>query len=636
MTRHQYRLAALAAVSWLLASIASTSVAADGEPTAPPAPAAVEAQAAAAPAAAAQTAPATATASASGSATWMRKPEKITVFTARRIVTMDPALPTATAVAIAHGRILSVGSLADLAPWTSRYPHEIDRRFEKQVIYPGFVEAHGHPLLGGITQTSLPLTYLPLPSPWGPTFSGVKTIAEARQKLASYSAGMKDPDALLLAWGYDIVAMKQLPDRAFLDSVSTTRPILLWDSSEHNMFVNTAAIRKYGLTPEFIRDLKGTGREADGSSNGQFLGAAAADALLQRIGKDVISPESIEKAVLFSSDLAQQNGITTMSELAFGAIDVDLELAVATKVAESNATSQRTVAVAYSPTFEAKYGKDAIARASDLRKHDRDRLMFRGIKFMSDDAYLADTMMVQNPSYTDWHEGISFYDSAEDLAKDMEPWWDAGWQIHVHSNGSVGVDHSLNALRILQEHKARFDHRFTIQHHGISSSAQARLLKTLGGLASVNPAYFYLRGDIQADALGTDRSSRSTRVGTLVREGVVVALHSDNPVAPPMPLTEVWSAVTRRGLYTGAREWAPAEAVTAEQAMRMVTIDAAYTLGVDDLVGSIEPGKYADFVVLGDDPLTVPKLGIKDVPVVATVLGGRVIPVSSTKSQRPL
>ena len=80
----------------------------------------------------------------------------------------------------------------------------------------------------------------------------------------------------------------------------------------------------------------------------------------------------------------------------------------------------------------------------------------------------------------------------------------------------------------------------------------------------------------------------------------------------------------------------PAEAVTPEQAMRMVTIDAAYTLGVEDMVGSIEPGKWADFAVLGDDPLTVPKLGIKNVPVVATVLGGRVIPVSSTKAPRPL
>ena len=101
-----------------------------------------------------------------------------------------------------------------------------------------------------------------------------------------------------------------------------------------------------------------------------------------------------------------------------------------------------------------------------------------------------------------------------------------------------------------------------------------------------------------------------------------------------MPLHEVWAVVTRRGLYSGNQVFAPAEAVTPEQAMRMVTIDAAYTLGVEDLVGSLEPGKFADFAVLAEDPLAVPKERIKDVAVVATVLGGRVIPVSETKQMR--
>ncbi|MEI8358832.1 MAG: amidohydrolase [Deltaproteobacteria bacterium] len=590
-------------------------------------------------AAAAPAAPAAAAAPAAPSspATWMKKPSKVTVFTAKKIVTMDPAIPTATAVAISDdGRILSVGSLADLKPWLDRYPHDIDRRFEKQVIYPGFVEAHGHPLIGGITQTRPPLTYLPLPSPWGPPFPGVKTVAAAKAKLFEYSAALKDPDETLVSWGWDISGLGQMPDRAFLDSVSTTRPILVWDSSEHNMFINSAAIRKFGITPESLGKTIGAGREADGSSNGQFLGAAASMFLVQHVSKDVIKPEDVERSLLYSSDLAQQNGITTMSDLAFGAIGVEVESELAKKVAASNATSQRTVSVAYSPAFREKYGKDAIAKAAALRELDRDRLVFRGIKFMSDDAYLSNTMMVQNPSYTDWHEGISFYDSAESLEKDMEPWWDAGWHIHVHSNGTIGVKHSMDALRLLQEHKPRFDHRFTIEHHGISGSADARMAKALGAVVSVNPAYFYLRGSIQADALGTDRSSTATRVGTLVREGVTVSLHSDNPVAPPFPLTEAWAAVTRRGLYTGDKLWAPAEAVTPEQAMRMVTIDAAYTLGVEDMVGSIEPGKWADFAVLGDDPLTVPKLGIKNVPVVATVLGGRVIPLSSTKAPRPL
>ena len=93
--------------------------------------------------------------------------------------------------------------------------------------------------------------------------------------------------------------------------------------------------------------------------------------------------------------------------------------------------------------------------------------------------------------------------------------------------------------------------------------------------------------------------------------------------------------MNRQGLYTGSKKWAPAEAVTVEQAMRMVTIDAAYVIGLENKVGSIEPGKYADFTVLNDDPMTVPKAKIKDIPIVGTVLGGRYIPVSETSHERP-
>jgi predicted amidohydrolase YtcJ len=94
--------------------------------------------------------------------------------------------------------------------------------------------------------------------------------------------------------------------------------------------------------------------------------------------------------------------------------------------------------------------------------------------------------------------------------------------------------------------------------------------------------------------------------------------------------------VNRQGLYTGSKKWAPAEAVTPEQAMKMVTIDAAYVIGLESKVGSIEPGKFADFTILGADPVAVPKEKIKDIPVVGTVLGGRYIPVSETKRERPL
>jgi predicted amidohydrolase YtcJ len=102
-------------------------------------------------------------------------------------------------------------------------------------------------------------------------------------------------------------------------------------------------------------------------------------------------------------------------------------------------------------------------------------------------------------------------------------------------------------------------------------------------------------------------------------------------VAPPRPLEEVWIAVNRVGALSNEVR-APEERVGADRALRMITIDAAYTLGVDDQVGSIETGKLADFTVLGDDPLKVDPMAIRDVPVIATIVGGRVIMTSDTRT----
>ena len=101
------------------------------------------------------------------------KVSNITVFVAKKIVTMDPAIPNATAVAVADGRILSVGSLEDLKPWTDKYPTKINRDFANKVMYPGFVEPHAHVLLGGILFNKPLVTPAPMPNPWGAPFAGV-------------------------------------------------------------------------------------------------------------------------------------------------------------------------------------------------------------------------------------------------------------------------------------------------------------------------------------------------------------------------------------------------------------------------------------------------------------------------------
>ncbi|WP_216154211.1 amidohydrolase family protein [Polynucleobacter sp. JS-Safj-400b-B2] len=564
------------------------------------------------------------------------KVTNITVFVAKKIVTMDPAIPNATAVAVADGRILSVGSLEDMKPWTDKYPTIINKDFANKVMYPGFIEPHAHPLLGGILFNKPLLTPSPMPNPWGPAFPGVANLQAAMAQLKKYSDDIKDPNKTLLAWGFDVVAMGKMPDRQLLDQASSTRPIIVWDASGHDMYVNSAFIKSYGITPEKVKNVKGVGLDKDGQLNGQFLEIPAITYILGVAGKDVLSPSEIPTDYLYMSDLMQQGGITTSGDLAFGTLNIDMELKVAKAFSQSASGSLRIVPVVYSEPFIQKYGDQAIAQAQALKQQDNDRLIFQGVKFYSDGGYLPETMRMEHPGYTDGSVGSSNYKSAQDFAAAMKPWWDAGYHIHIHSNGDIGNQNSINALQLMIDAKPRFDHRYTINHFGIPSTAMVMKIKALGAVVSANISYISERAKLEYPALGVDRASYATRLGTLVRNGIVTSIHSDAPVSAPVPLKEAWSAVTRKDVYNDGKVWAPAEAVTASDAMKMITINAAYTLGVEDKVGSIEAGKFADFAVLDADPQTIPAIKIKDAGVYATVLGGKVIPVSETKKPRPL
>lgn len=564
------------------------------------------------------------------------KVSSITVFVAKKIVTMDPAIPNATAVAVADGRILSVGSLEEMKPWTDKYPAQINRDFANKVIYPGFIEPHAHPLLGGILFNKPLLTPSPMPNPWGPAFPGIPNLQAAMNQLKKYASDIKDPNQTLLAWGFDVVAMGKIPDRQMLDQASTTRPIIVWDASGHDMYINSATIKRYGITPEKVKGIKGVGFDKDGQLNGQFLEIPAVTYILGVAGKDILKPNEIPTDYMYMNDLMQQGGITTSGDLAFGTLNIENETKVVKAFTQSPAGSLRVVPVVYAEPFIQKYGDKAITQALALGQEGNDRLIFQGVKFYSDGGYLPEIMRMEHPAYINGSKGSSNYESAQDFAIAMRPWWDAGFHIHIHSNGDIGNQNSINALQLMMDAKPRFDHRYTINHFGIPSTAMVMKIKALGAVVSANISYISERAKLEYPALGVDRASYATRLGTLVKNGIVTSIHSDAPVSAPVPLKAAWTAVTRKDVYKDGKVWAPAEAVTAADAMKMITIHAAYTLGVEDKVGSIEAGKFADFAVLDADPQTVPAIKIKDVGVYATVLGGKVILVSTTKKPRPL
>jgi predicted amidohydrolase YtcJ len=555
-------------------------------------------------------------------------PGPITVFVAKKIITMDPGWPSGTAVAVRDGRILSVGSLADMKPWTDTGPFTIDKTFADKILLPGLIEPHGHPINGSLPMTLPLVTTFPVENPYGPAFPGLKSVAAFEAKLREYVAQAKTPDEAVVVWGYDPIALKAGHlDKTALDKISATQPIVVWDASEHFAYVNSAALKKFAITKADTQS-DGVIAGADGEPNGQFLGANGVRVIMPRALAARLQPDVAYKNMKWLMDLSRKNGITTTSDLVYGSLDTKLEDALNDKYFNSPDSPMRVVQIADTTKFTELHGDKAVAVVKALFKRNNDRIMLTGAKFFSDDAFLPLSMVMSSPGYVDGHDSIWLTPPDKMLAAWL-PWWQAGFQFHVHANGSGGVDAAINALAGLQAAHPRFDHRYTLEHYGASTPAMARRLKALGGAVSANPFFLADRAELSVPLMGVDRAETTVRLKTLVDAGVPTALHSDAPVGPPSPLTEVWIAVNRLG-HAG-KVLGPAERVTVDQALRMVTVDAAFVLGVDNKVGSIEAGKFADFVVLEADPYAVPKTKIKDIKVWGTVSGGRVFPASEIR-----
>ena len=242
------------------------------------------------------------------------------------------------------------------------------------------------------------------------------------------------------------------------------------------------------------------------------------------------------------------------------------------------------------------------------------------VKLLADGAFFSQYMRMNPPGYTDGHEGKWLTEPPE-LESLARAFWNNGYHIHTHVNGDEGLDAVLNTLEKLLIEHPRPDHRFTLEHFGYSTIAQAQRLHTLGAQVSAQPNYVYVLSDTYAkNGLGYDRASQMVRLGTLERQGTLVALHSDLTMAPADPLFLAWIAANR--LNMEGTVMGPNERLSLDKALRAITIEAAHIIGLEDEIGSISAGKKADFAVLEYDPYEVDVTSLKDIPIWGVVFEG--------------
>ncbi|AAN53027.1 amidohydrolase [Shewanella oneidensis] len=554
-------------------------------------------------------------------ATAQEQGKSITVFTAKKIVTMDPTQPTATAIAVRDGMILGVGSLQDLAPWLKGSMYTINDQFKENVILPGFIDPHMHPMLGAIAFQTVWIT----PEPWN--VMGHKTPATIGEK--AYRATLKkafdsrDPNApIFMTWGFSSDTHGELSGR-LLDDISKDVPILVLQRSLHEAYINTpllTLLKTKGLNPNKFKDHL----QIDWSKN-HFWEDGLFSVVLPFMSSFLLDPNAADPGYLKTRDYLTYNGVTTVADMNTGGTNWELEISALKRNLD---TPESPIRVRLTPDVmklaaALKSPEAAMTLVNQMKQHNTDNLVFNGgIKLFADGAMFSQAMQINAPGYIDGHKG-EWITQPSSFVEFARSYWNAGYQIHVHTNGDGGAKMVLDTLQELENDKPRADHRFTVEHYGYADDGTSRRIAKLDAQVSANPFYLFDLGDRYAEnGLGFDRAARIAPLGGLASRNVPVALHSDFPMAPAEPLFLAWTAMSRETL--SGKVFSPSERLTLDQAIRAITIDAAYMIGMENEVGSIEAGKLADFAVLDKDPYEVGMKGLRDIKVWGTVFRGKV------------
>jgi predicted amidohydrolase YtcJ len=429
---------------------------------------------------------------------------------------------------------------------------------------------------------------------------------------------MTDPEAPLFAWGFDPLHIGSINlTRQDLDKVSTTRPIMVVHASFHISNVNSLVMTRAEL--DRTTNISGVVMGKDGEPSGEVQGIAARFRVFRVLGSNPLSGNLTAHDVNRYASSACVQGVTTITDLHNDLADLTVEVYRA--ASRRDDFSVRLVPALASVSHSPEQG---VEKLNTLKASNSDKLHYGIVKLVVDGSIQGFTARLRWPGYHNGAPNGLWYIAPEELPGIVLAYHKAGAQLHIHTNGDEATEVALDAVEAAQIAAPRPDHRHTLQHCQMADAAQFKRMKTLGMCVNLFSNHVFYWGDSHYDlTMGPERANRLDATGTATRVGVPFAIHSDAPVTPLSPLFTAWCAVNR--ITSGGRVLGKAtEALTVEQALAAITINAAYTLKLDHMVGSIETGKYADFAVLDEDPLEVAPERLKDINVWGTVVGGNV------------
>ena len=523
------------------------------------------------------------------------------------ILTMNDEQPTAEAVAVRAGRIQAIGTLDDLAPFLGSDTRRID--LQGRTLLPGFVDSHGHVQGIGLQASSANL----LPPPDGNGRDIVAVQALLRDWQANNTGPLKQTD-WIVGFGYDDsqLAEERHPTRDDLDAVSTEQPVLVIHQSGHLGAVNSKALELAGVTADTQDPAGGVFRRREGSSEPNGV---------------------LEEYALFALLGVMNAQLTNDINDAMARAGAELVASFGYTTAQDGRSSPDTIASLRRVAAEDGFAIDIVAypdiltidEVSPSLEYDG-RVRVGGVKLTIDGspqgktAWLTEPYFVVPDGLPEDYLGYPAVDEETTLAS-VDKAFANDWQILVHANGDAAIDRFIAAVDAARAAHPGANNRPVLIHGQTLRADQVEPLEELGVFPSLFPMHTFYWGDWHRDSvLGPERAENISPTGWMMERGMIFGTHHDAPVALPDSMRVLSATVTRRtrsGRVLGAEHKVPVDI-----ALKAMTLWPAWQHFEEDRKGSIETGKLADFVVLSDNPTTVPEDQLSELVILETIKEG--------------
>ena len=502
-----------------------------------------------------------------------------TIFVNGNFYTMDWKHPRAEAVGVSGGIIEAVGSREHLASLAGADTEWID--LGGKVVFPGFIDAHVHFMQTGLDHTAV---YL----------NGAKNLEEFF-RLVSEKARTLSEGEWVRGYGYDETKLeeKRVPTLEELDALCPEKPLFLGRVDAHSCLVNSVALGMLHLDP----GLEGFDRK-DGAITGR-LRAKANSSARTKILNGLLGEEEKKGALFQAAQEALEVGVTSLHALEGGSLfgERDFEILLA---------AMPELPIRILPYHQIM---------------DVDRVAEKGINRIGgcitvDGSIGSRTAALLSP-YEDQEDCTGcLYIETEELEAFVLEAHRRGMQIAMHTIGDAAIEQLLRAYEKALKQYPRKDHRHRFEHFSIPTDDQVRRAAALGCAICVQPSFDFFTREMMPLRLGAKRFQRAYPLRTLLEAGLLVAGGSDSSITPLNPMLGIYGAKTHTH---------PFQRLEVYEAVRLFTLNAAAIGFEENVKGSIEAGKYADFAVMSEDPFVAEAEALKEMKVAMTILGRNIV-----------